>query len=67
MNVSFIKVFVHGKAFWIIMEIADPTTLYKVLYTVATNKCKNIITGRYMFDRYADVHCKKDILLNCKF
>lgn len=49
------------------MEIADPTTLYKVLYTVATNKCKNIITGRYMFDRYADVHCKKDILLNCKF
>lgn len=20
-----------------------------------------------MFDRYADVHCKKDILLNCKF
>lgn len=40
MNVSFIEVFVHGKAFWISMEIADPTTLYKVLYTVATNKCK---------------------------
>lgn len=20
-----------------------------------------------MFDRYADIHCKKEILLNCKF